>query len=400
MPDTPEPAEPGSGQVDWVDLGDISGADEIQQAGRRRSRLPPLLLVGLVVIAVVVAVVDRADGKPEAGRPTPSPTATSTSPPDSGPTVPVPATAEPVVQQVSPKILGITDGWQLFGLGPGALVRVELAAGRITTTGFPAIESSGPVSLVVGVDRAIIRPLDAVPTYFVVDGSPAAPLRGTLDQASVILPGPDLEHIWRQIGDSNPPTLGLATLDGTLVGGRFSTPTNAESPLGPDGAGYFYFIGVGGVYDVRDGKLNRVTNGSAIAIGPSRWVAVECDDAYRCSTVTIDIGTGVRRVIGGPRSPNVPFGSVSPDGSVAATYQVGAGGGISLQLLGLRSGQARFVDVKINQDLNDGTAVWAPDSSRLFVVDAGNNIQVVDPATGRVRPLGLRLPPVSQLAIR
>jgi len=75
-------------------------------------------------------------------------------------------------------------------------------------------------------------------------------------------------------------------------------------------------------------------------------------------------------------------------------------GGISLALLDLRSGQARFVDVPLNQDFNDGTAVWAPDSSRLFVVDASNHIQVVDPATGRVRPLGLRLPPVSQLAIR
>jgi hypothetical protein len=304
------------------------------------------------------------------------------------------------VQQLAPKILGVTAGWDLFGLGPRALVRVQLAAGRVTSTGVPTIESSGPVALVAAADRVFIRPLDDVQSYEVVDGSPAAPLRTPLRQASVILPGPDLRHIWRQIGSSNPPTLGLATLDGTLVGGRFSTPTNAQSPLGPDGAGYFYFIGVGGVYDVRAGTLDRVTNGSVLAIGPSRWVAVECDDAYRCSTVTIDIGTGVRRVIGGPRSPNVPFGSVSPDGSFAATYQVGASGGITLQLLDLRSGGARFVDLPINQDLNDGTAVWAPDSSRLFVIDASNNIQVVDPATARVSPLGLRLPPVTQLAIR
>jgi hypothetical protein len=401
VPDNPGPAEPGSGQVEWVDLGDISGVDSVEQPGRRRSKLVPGLLVGLVVIALVVAVVDRDGGKPpDAVRPTPSPTAT-TSPPDAAPTTPVTSPAEPVVQRVSPKILGITDGWQLFGLGPGALVHVEFAAGRITTTGVPAIQSSGPVSLVIGVDRAIIRPLDEVPAYFVVDGTPAAPLRGVLAQANVILPGPDLEHIWRQVGSGSPPTtLGLATLDGTLVGGRFTTPANAESPLGPDGAGYFYFIGVGGVYDVRGGTLNRVTNGSAIAVGPTRWVAVECDDAYRCSTVTIDIGTGTRRVIGGPRSPNVPYGSVAPDGSVAALYQVGTSGGISLQLLDLRSGQARFVDVQIDQDLIDGTSVWAPDSSRLFVVDTSHHVQVVDPATGQVRPLGLNLSLVTQLAIR
>jgi hypothetical protein len=206
--------------------------------------------------------------------------------------------------------------------------------------------------------------------------------------------------VWRQLRSNPSPTLGLATLDGTVVGGRFTAPASAQSPLEPDGAGSFYFIGVGGAYDVRSGVLNRVTTGSLLAVGPSHWVAVECDDAYLCATVVVDVGTGIRRVLGGPREVNVPIGAVAPDGAVAATYRISAAGALSLQLLDLTSGRVRPVRVQLSQDFRDGSVVWAPDSSRLFVVDAASRIQVVDPATGAVRPLGLSLPPLTQLAIR
>ena len=402
VPESPGPVEPGSGQVEWIDLGNISAAESTEHTRRRRLKPVHLVLVVAVLVVVAIGVVGGAGrgAGPNTTRPSPSATSPAISATDSGPTGPAVVPAQPVVKQVSPDLLGVQANWELFARGPNVVVRVELAAGRVTTTGVPAIQSSGPVAFVVGADRVIIRPLDDVPAFVVKDESPATRLTGALAQANLVLPGPDLMHVWRQLASSTPPTLGLATLDGTVVGGRFTTPATASSPLEPDGAGYFYFLGVGGAYDVRSGSLNRVTTGTPVAVGPLRWVAVECDDAYRCSTVVVDVSTSTRRVLGGPRPTNVPIGSVSPDGSVAAAYQLGPTGAVSLQLLDLSSGRVRPVRTQLSPDLSDGTTVWAPDSSRLFVIDAKGAIQVVDPATGTARPLGMSLPALSQLAIR
>ncbi|MEU7779125.1 hypothetical protein [Micromonospora parva] len=53
------------------------------------------------------------------------------------------------------------------------MARIDFAHGRITTTAVPALRSGGPVSFLVGPDRVVIRPLEAVPGYVVPDGKPA-----------------------------------------------------------------------------------------------------------------------------------------------------------------------------------------------------------------------------------
>ncbi|MEU7650795.1 hypothetical protein AB0C42_15550 [Micromonospora taraxaci] len=54
------------------------------------------------------------------------------------------------------------------------MARIDFAHHRITTTAKPALRSGGPVSFLVGPDRVVIRPLEAVPGYVVPDGEPAS----------------------------------------------------------------------------------------------------------------------------------------------------------------------------------------------------------------------------------
>ena len=406
MPERDDQVEPDLGPVEWIDLDDVVtdviSTESPGPDGRRRLGAAQLVLGGGLTIAVVVAVLTgRGDDStpPVASQ---ASTSTATATPTSSATEPTASRAlgpKPTTKQLHPNILGVRADWELFARGPSDLVRIELAAGRVTTTAVPPVPGSGPVSFIVTGDRAIIRPLDNAPSYVVADGSSARQLTGQLGQATAILPGPDSVHVWRQLG-SSPGTVTLATMNGTELGPSFSSPATAMSPLEPDGAGYFYFIGVGGAYDVRAGVLNRVTSGFPVAVGAKRWVAVECDGAYHCSTVAIDVATGVRRVIGRPRLLDVPIGSAAPDGSVAAAYELRSDGRFSLQLLDLTTGHSLTVPIHVSADVSDDSVVWAPDSSRLFVADTDGRVQVVDPATGRARPIDLALPFLTQLAIR
>jgi WD40 repeat protein len=107
-------------------------------------------------------------------------------------------------------------------------------------------------------------------------------------------------------------------------------------------------------------------------------------------------------VLAGPRlSTIVPAGVISPDGSTAALFRVRAGGQAALHLLSLDSGTDHAIPVHPNQEsFALGAVAWSPDSQWLFVVTADGRIVAVSAKTGRVRGLGIGLPPVSQLAVR
>jgi hypothetical protein len=73
------------------------------------------------------------------------------------------------------------------------VARIDFAHGRITTTAVPALRSGGPVSFLVGPDRVVIRPLEAVPGYGVPDGEAATEMTANSPQGSgAARPGPDV----------------------------------------------------------------------------------------------------------------------------------------------------------------------------------------------------------------
>jgi hypothetical protein len=176
--------------------------------------------------------------------------------------------------------------------------------------------------------------------------------------------------------------------------------------MGSDGAGYVLLSGVGGFYSARPGAVHRVTSGLLIASGPTRWLTEECDDSLSCATVVTDRDSGAHHTVDTPADlfQSAP-GSISPDGRTAALPR--SGGGVAddaIDLIDLEGGtrySAELGRTTVSQASQDGPSfVWSPDSRWLFAVDGVGQVLVVNRATGKTTPLGMQLPPMTQLAFR
>ncbi len=364
--------------------GEPARSDEISfGSGHPGARWRPawlLIVAGAVLAAAVavVAVVGIGHGK-KALRPRPA----------------------VVVTKVGHPLLGVTASWELFGYGSGVLVQVQLARGRITRTAVPAVDSLGPVSFVVGPDQVAIRPLDAVPGYLVPDGHPARSLSGALNHDGIVIPGPRPGTVWVQAGFQVTSLL-LARLDGSTTGVSVRLPPGGPYLAASDGQGYALVsqASSGDLYDVRPGGFHRIA-GSLAAVGPTRWLTVDCRSHHRCWYVLLDPATGVRRMLPGPAAqPNGPRGVIAPDGSAAAVVRV-IGGQLTLRLINLASGADQRITAPMYQEsLGVQALAWSPDSRWLFFITARGYLAAVNARTERVEGLGVTLPPVSQIAIR
>jgi hypothetical protein len=305
--------------------------------------------------------------------------------------------------KVSPRLPGPRGDWELFGYGPGWVVRIQFASGAITRTAVPPVLSSGPVSFVVGPRQVIIRPLDLVPGYLVPDGRPARPLTGALGQGGTVLPGPRPGTAWVQAG-FQVTSMPLVRMDGTRTGVSLRLPPGGPGLTSPDGRGYVLFgtVNPAGLYDVRPGGFTRI-GGALAAVGPTRWLIVDCHAGHRCSNVVVNLADEARRVLPGPAAapePGAAPGVIAPDGSTAALVRV-TGNRMSLHLLSLASGADHRVSVSLDErSATEQTLAWSPDSRWLFILAAHGTLVAVDARTGHVQGLGVELPPLDQIAAR
>jgi hypothetical protein len=409
-----ERGEPNPGGSERVDA-----ESEELLPGPPYLRRGPRLLWAAIAAAVFALIIVRAlqsDGRKAAGptsRPSTPPSRASQTRPSaplssSGTT----ATTTPAVTvtQVGRPLLGITAGWDLFARGTATMVRIEFAHGRITRTAVPALASSGPVSFLAAPHAAIIRPLDFVLGYLIPDGQPPRPLTGALASGGVLLPGPGSGQFWLKRDAGRKAYMVLVGANGQPIRSPHSRRIAMPSPLNsyplPDGAGYVLLARSGGVDDLRPGSVDRITKGSVLAVGPTRWLAAECTTPTRCSLIDVDQATGARHVLRTTlRDAAGGTGAISSDGRTAALLLPtnAANGPPVLHLLDLSTGVDRRVAVPYDQNgsafLGD-RLVWSPDSRWLFTVDVHGQLRAVDARAGRDRDLNVVLPPVKQLAIR
>lgn len=371
-PDDSRAGQPG--RTDLVQFGSSR-----QRRWRRPRWLTPVLavLIAAAVAVAVVAAIPRGK-KPSVAR---------------GPVT---------VTSVGHPLLGVRAGWQLFGLGLSQVIRIQLALGRVTRTTIPALASSGPVFFLAGPHEVIIRPLDFVPGYLVPDGQPASGLRAALSHGGTVLPGPHPGLAWAQAGRRRHPLMSLVRLDGSATGVSIPIPASGYWPVLPDGRGYLLIHHAHGVYDAGPGGRRLITTGEVAAVGPTRWLTVQCQRRRHCSDVVIDSATWARHTLAGPRlSANAPQGIISPDGATAVIFRVSAAGLTTLHLVSLVDGTDRAVPVRPDPASFDlGAVAWSPDSQWLFMAAVHGNMVAVSASTGRVRGLGVTLPPVSQLTVR
>lgn len=402
----------GRGEVEWLDIGPPSAAgasdpphtvDPLLRRRRRRQGLVAALLVLAGVVAVAVA--RRHEGTSPLTLPTGAPS--SAQPSSTARNVPAPsatATRTPpavVTRVLGHPLLGVRAGWELFARGPGVVIRIEPARGRVTTTELPLLGSDGPTSFVVGPYGALIRPQDSVEGYLVPDGRPARTLAGAFAQASQILPGPRWGEVWLvgEAGAVRP--IRLTRVDDTGQVLQSINPPLSGFVTGSDGAGYLLMSGIGGVYDLRPDGAHRITSGSVLAVGPTRFLLAECDERYHCSRIVVDRTSGARRVIPGSGvEPFAPSGTISPDGRTAAILGSDRDGQQVLRLVDLATGAEQSPQVTVNSDFSEQTLVWSPDGRWLFGVAGQGWLFALDPRTARLQLLDVTLPEMTQLAIR
>jgi len=405
--DHADDAEPGP--VPWLDDGSEEVLGDTGRSPKRRwVRWLPLLLAGAVAAIVVVAVTHRS--KPAASPATRASTHGSSSSAPSGPTPNsvVPPTSIRVSNLGHP-LLGIAAGWELFGRGVGVLVRIQPAPGHITSTFVPGLASSGPVSFLAASNEVIIRPLDFVPGYAVPDGQPARELTGRLSQHGPALPGPDPRHVWVAAGAGALSTMILVGLDGKPTGASIRIPADMNAFPETDDAGGVLLIGTGGAYDAGPDGLHRITTGTLLALGPTRWLTRHCDSNHHCATVVIDRTNGARHTLAdlpgyasaghGPvAAAGATPGVISPDGTTAALIDPATA---RVHLLTPASGADHPLAVFYSRQATPGeTMVWSPDSRWLFIAESNGRLAVIDAHTRQPRRLGAPLPQLTQLAIR
>jgi hypothetical protein len=403
-----QPPGPAWDDVDWLDIEPAAGG---AMAPPRRP-WPKWLTIAVLgaVVAVAVAVTNLERRAPSAAHTSSTPTSTAPSSSSSASsTAPKTSAAQPTphpalavsVTRLGHPLLGASAGWELFGRGDQVLVRIEPAAGRITRTTIPVLLSSGPVFLVAGSDRVVIRPLDRVPGYVVPDGQPARQQSQVLNLEGPVFPGPTADQMWMQPADDHQPVMALTTLNGRRLPGFIPVPPES-SPFeaAADGAGYLLFPGIGGLYDARPDGLRRISTGSLLAVGPTGWLTLECDSGHRCHPVLISRENGARQVVNTEMPLTFARGVLSPDGTTAAMMTAGPNGTVGFSLLDLTSGHRKVFAFFINQMDYQGAVAFSPDSKWLFVITADGSLSVIDPKTGAIRSLGAALPPLGQLVIR
>jgi hypothetical protein len=354
---------------------------------RRPGWLTRLVLICLIIVAVVVVAGRSFHRHGTVAQP------------------PLPRPLPPVrVVDVGHRLLGVTAGWELFGLDQADVIAIQFAHGRIIRTALPPPVGSGPVSFLVGPHAAIIRPLDDAPGYLVPYGDQARPLTGTLAAGDLLLPGPRPSQEWVVGGSSS--SLSLVTATGHATSVHIALPTSdwaVQSAMSDGRGGVLVSSVTGAQYDAVPGSLRRV-GAILAAVGPKRWLGISCRSA-RCRNVVINPATGARRVLRGPALQLLtwpwPFeaGAVAPDGSAAAVVVADGGDSVALDLISLTSGAVSRIPVPVNQNSSSETMVWSPDSQWLFVLSADGKLLAVNARTHRVQSLGVSLPRFTQLAV-
>jgi hypothetical protein len=371
---------------------------------RRRPRLLLALVAAGVVAATVVAVArfgSRPPGSPPAR-------ATAAGPSSSPASSAVASSGAPSMSPVSVMnlghpLLGVGAAWELFGRGPGVVVRIEFARGRITRTALPALQSGGPVSFVTDAEGALVRPIDFATGYLIPDGQPARVAPGVFGTGGPAFPGPDPRHLWVASGAVDD-RMALAGMDGRGTGVRIAVPAGSSQLSAiPDQAGYLLFPGIGGVYDVRPGGTSRITTGTVLAVGPTRWLTGECDNQARCRPVVIDRFTGARHALNARLyQAGYPAGVISPDGTAAAV--LAGSPSTRIEIINLATGAEHALPLRVASiDEGGESLVWSPDSRWLFLA-ANDDLYAVGSRTREIldlsHMLGTALPALTQLSIR
>lgn len=397
-----------NGRDDSVDAGEeLFG--QPGTSGRRRLALGVAALLALG--GVTAGLVSRANSDHHAAQPSPGPDAASV--PSSGratapSTAPSDVVAGPVVRTVALPDVGPV---QLFARAANSVVRLDFAAGRVITRPIPALRSSGPVTFGVTETGSYVRPIDAVPGYFVPDGSRPRELTGALAGAAV-LPGPDSESVWIEESTSDR-LLGFREVyvPTSAVTSRFlplpASVGRTSAPQLADGSGGVLVYGQHGMFDLRPDGAHRLPpellHGTVLATGDNRLLVAICPSPQlqRCPVTLVHLPDGrLSRAGSALTVAGILTGVIAPEGHTALIYEPHGAGRVGARLLDLDTGRFRGPAIPVDPEVQPGAITYSPDGAWAFMIGAGGTLIVVDSRTGAGQRIDAGLPVVYQLAVR
>lgn len=288
----------------------------------------------------------------------------------------------------------------------GDLIDIDIDGRVAQRTELPAKVHSGPLVLAATGDWTWVRWTDESSGGSIVRAgqvatAPAYPLATSSPFGA--FPGPG-GNVWLVQADGGPlDSVDLVTVDGLASGTHI--PLNGLVPAAGDDDGAVLAQGLGGVYRLSTGGVQRITNGELVAFGPRTDVVDECDDQHRCVTSVIDRASGVRRALGPttvtPAGPT-PYGTTSPDGAWAIR-PVRDGDAARLMLIDLSNGQSTTIDDYGTSSSADyfwlaPVAAWSSDSRFVVYVDREHHLAVYDRVEQRTSALHPALPSVDRVA--
>lgn len=382
----------------------VGAGDPAAPAARRFGRHDSLVLgVALVLVLIIIGVAVTVYQHRSAALPPPTPSVPGQPPPvvtPSGQRVPSSSVSR---RELGRAALPDTAGYEIIGLGPQGLVRLNPGRGTVIETAATA-NLTGGAAVVAGRGFVIGGATDGSARYVFPDEQPARRTTNFLAQAAQFLSGPTLGQVWvvTQNGSGEQPVVRAVDVDGTPVAASIPVPYGAEEGFSfyADGTGQLVIAGLAGWYASGPTGLRRVTSGTLLAIGPTRWLTADCDDAGRCQLTVTDRSTGTRTVLPGSIPTDVYFpGLISPDGRWAAlgTQRDHPG---ALTLVDLTTGRRRTAELEAQGPLPAGQMVWSPDSRWLLGLDQRNGLVGVDPSTGRATPVAGDLPSLTAITVR
>ncbi len=400
----PAPAQPVEIELDLVSDPERPPETDVVDFGRRapsrqRRVLAGVLMVAALLVGVLIYSHTRDTPPANAGSTAPSlsPSATAGTPSRA-------ATASPTFRGTTTlggPLLGVTSGWVLYVRSASDVVRIQLAAGKITDTQAPPLSNSGEVTFLATSGGVLARPAHTGAGYLLPDGTASRPLAGSLSTPGLVFPGPTPDTFWA-VDETFGPHVELVDPGGRPVGGAvpiaIDVPSGNAGQLVADGTGYLLFTGNGGVYDLHPGTSKRIATGSLLAVGPTMWLVRDCDNRGVCLSYTVDSRTGARHQVEAVDiAEPVMTGVLSPDGRMLAVIDTSMG---QLKLVTTATGQASPVSVLLGSVGVSGQFVWSPDGKWLLVVDSDGHLHAVEAATHNDNVLTLPIPTAIQLAVR
>ncbi len=256
---------------------DALGHEVALGAGRANRKRGVLAVAAVVVVVVGGGLVAGAGGGDDGGD------AATTS------TAARPVTTPAASRYVTPPMPDLS-GTGLYAVADDHVVRIDTTTGETTELGTRSRRAGDDWRRLIPRHGGVVANAGGTLMFLPDDGSETVYL-GTGE--GLAASDPTLVWIWQRFGSTASLPVRLVRIDTGEDVARVELPASAY-PTGDDGTGQLVVAGPGGAYtiDPHGGAIDRVSNGSLVAVTAGHFVELHCDERLVCVNELVERATG------------------------------------------------------------------------------------------------------------